>query len=116
MPYADATSSSVSSASGLLNRNMSAATGVSANTAPAISPPNAPPRRRTLRYSSQTAATPSRACGARMLHELKPKMRALSDMTHTAAGVLSTVIAFPASKEPKSMAAQSFEPASAAAE
>ena len=47
MQYAPATSSSTSSASGLLNRNISAATGVSARTAPASSAAPAPLTRRT---------------------------------------------------------------------
>ena len=35
---------------------------------------------------------PSSACGTRMLHAFTPKMRAESSMTHSDAGVLSTVI------------------------
>jgi hypothetical protein len=46
--YAPATSSSTSSASGLLKRNMSTATGVSAKTAPASSPATGPDQRRTV--------------------------------------------------------------------
>ena len=67
-------------------------------------------------YSNPTAAMPSTACGTRMLHALTPKIRALSAMTHSEAGVLSTVIAFEASKDPNSMASQFCEPAMAAAE
>ena len=51
-----------------------------------------------------------------MLNALTPKIRALSAMTHSEAGVLSTVIAFEASKDPNSMASQFCEPAMAAAE
>ena len=45
--YAPPTSSSVSSASGLLKRNISAATGVEANAMPAINPAAGPDQRRT---------------------------------------------------------------------
>ena len=55
------------------------------------------------------------ACGPRTLHALKPKIRADSDITHSAAGVLSTVIAFAGSNEPNSIACQSFAPAWTAA-
>ncbi len=55
MQYAAATSSRTSSASGLLNRNISAATGVSASAAPAIRPAAGPLVRRTVAYSSATA-------------------------------------------------------------
>ena len=44
------------------------------------------------RTGAPTAATPSSACGTRMLHEFTPKMRAEISMTHSDAGVLSTVI------------------------
>ena len=47
--YAPATSSSVRIASGLLKRNMSAATGVSARAAPASSAAAGPNQRRTIR-------------------------------------------------------------------
>ena len=114
--YAAATSRRTSSASGLLNRNMSAATGVSARTAPATSPASLPATRATVAYRIPTAATPMSAWGTRRLHELSPKMRTLRDMTHSAAGVLSTVIALPASNEPKRKASQLCEPARAAAE
>src|SRR5207302_8358382 len=101
---------------GLLKRNIRVATGVSARIAPAKRPPIGPTRRRTVRYRSQTAATPSSACGTRMLHAFTPKMRALITITHSEAGVLSTVMAFDASKEPNSIATQFWDPARAAAE
>ena len=51
-----------------------------------------------------------------MLHALTPNTRADRLITHSAAGVLSTVIAFAASLEPKNSAFQLSEPAWAAAE
>jgi len=56
------------------------------------------------------------ACGARMLHELTPKMRAAISMGHRDAGGLSTVMKFDASLEPNSIAFQLWEPACTAAE
>ena len=46
------------------------------------------------------------ACGARIAHELTPKIRAERPMTHSEAGGLSTVIEFAASDEPKNNAFQ----------
>ena len=51
-----------------------------------------------------------------MLHAFNPKMRALNAITQREAGVLSTVMAFEASKDPKSIATQLCDPACAAAE
>ena len=70
--YAAATSSSVSSASGLLKRNISAATGVSASTAPAIRPAAAPNQRRTVAYSSADR----RDALERLRHEDAPRVDA----------------------------------------
>src|SRR3954452_19336411 len=98
--HAPATIISTSSASGLLNRNISTAIGVSASVAPAIRPATGPNQRLTVAYSNPTLATPIRACGTRMLQELTPKIRAESAMNHSAAGVLSTVIAWAAREEP----------------
>ena len=92
--------SSVSSASGLLNRNMRAATGVSASTAPASRAVLAENARRTVRYTTATVATPMRASGNRMLNELSPKSRADNSMNHKLMGGLSTVIELAASDEP----------------
>ena len=66
--YAAAVISSTSRASGLLNRNINAATGVSARTSPAMSPAGGPNQRLTAAYSSRTDATPSSACGASIDH------------------------------------------------
>ena len=52
----------------------------------------------------------------RLLQELRPNSRTDNAITHSAAGVLSTVIAFDASEEPKKNAFQLTEPACAAAE
>ena len=104
--YAAATISSTSSASGLLNRNISAATGVSASTAPAIRAGTQPATRRTAAWSRATAPTPIRACGTSMLQDEKPKIRADAAITHSDAGGLSTVITLPASSEPKRNASQ----------
>ena len=50
-----------------------------------------------------------------MLQGLKPNSRAERSITHSAAGVLSTVIALAASLEPNSIAVASVEPACTAA-
>ena len=100
----------------MLKRNINAATGVSANTAPAINAAAGENQRLTVANKMPTAATPSSACGTRMLHEFTPKMRAEISMTHSDAGVLSTVMKFDASVEPKKNAFQLFVPACTAAE
>ncbi len=56
-----------------------------------------------------------RACGTSMLHGEKPNARAERSITHSAAGVLSTVIALAASLEPNSIAVGSLDPACTAA-
>jgi hypothetical protein len=61
-------------------------------------------------------ATPASACGTRIDHELSPNSRTDNPMSHSDAGVLSTVIELPASDEPKKNAFQLSEPAWAAAE
>jgi hypothetical protein len=109
-------STSTSSASGLLNRKIRTATGVSASAAPAISPAPGPAIRLTAAYSSPTDATPMSAWGTRTLQLLSPKMRTDSPVIHRAAGVLSTVIASAASEDPKNHAFQLSPPAWAAAE
>ena len=117
MAYAEATSSRISIASGLLKRNISTATGVSAITAPARRPAAADPVvRRTVAWSRPTAATPSSAWGTRMLHDESPKIRTESPIGQSANGVLSTVIELAASEEPKKNAFHDSEPACAAAE
>ena len=117
MAYAAATRSRQSIASGLSNRNISTATGVSAITPPAIRAATADPVvRRTVAWSSQTAPTPSSAWGTRMLHEDSPKTRTESAIGQMANGVLSTVMLLAASEEPKKNAFQDSDPAWAAAE
>ena len=113
--YAAAVISRTSSASGLLNRKMSAAAGVSARTAPAISPASGPNQRRTAANSRRTDSTPSTACGASSDHELKPNSRPDSSSTHSDAGVLSTVMKLEESKEPKKNAFHDRVPAWTAA-
>ncbi len=113
--YAAATSSRVSSASGLSNRNISAAAGVSASAAPANSPATGPDQRRTAPYSRATAATPHSACGTSRLQEDIPKIRADRPDSHSAAGGLSTVITLPGSSAPKNHAFQLCAPAWVAA-
>ena len=115
MVYPASVMTRTSSASGLSKRNISAATGVSASTAPAISAAAAPNQRRTAAYSTPTAATPSSACGTSRLHELKPKIRPDSSITHSDAGVLSTVMKLLESREPNRNAFQLFVPACTAA-
>ncbi len=98
--YAPATRVSTSSASGLLNRNISTATGVSAATDPAISAAVWPCHRRTVACSSPTVATPINDCGTRIDQALSPNSRTDSAITHSDAGVLSTVMLLAASDEP----------------
>ncbi len=109
--YVAPVSSSTSRASGLSKRNISAATGVSASTAPASRAAGAEKWRRTVAWTRPTVATPIRACGTSRLQLLIPKIRAESAITHSEAGGLSTVIALPASREPKKNAVQDSLPA-----
>src|ERR1700758_4092303 len=113
--YPAAVISSTSSASGLLNRNMSAAAGVSASTAPAISPAPGPNQRRTAAYSRSTDSTPSTAGGASSDQVPNPKIRAETSSTHSEAGVLSTVMKLDESNEPKKNAFHDRVPAWTAA-
>lgn len=114
--YAATVSSSTSNASGLLNRNISTATGVSAIAAPASSPAQAEADLRTEAYTIATEPTPISACGTRIAHEFSPNRRTLSTIGHSEAGVLSTVIAPAASEAPKKNAFQLWLPACTAAE
>ncbi len=114
--YTVTVSSRVSSASGLLKRNINAATGVSAKTAPLSSPAPGPNWRRTAAYSTPVVATPIRACGTRICQAPSPKSRTDSIIGHSAAGGLSTVMELPASEEPKKKAFQLSLPACTAAE
>ncbi len=98
--YAPATSRSTNSASGLLNRNISVATGVTASTTPAIRPAAGPYQRFTVAWSTPTAATPHSACGTSIAQLFSPKTRTDSAISHSDAGVLSTVIELAASDEP----------------
>ena len=113
--YADATSRQTSSASGLLKRNIKAATGVTASTAPARSPAPEPNHRFTDAVSRPTASTPSRTCGTSMLALENPKTLPDRAITHSDAGGLSTVMKFDESSEPKKNAFQLFVPACTAA-
>ena len=98
-----------------MNRNISAAAGVSASTAPATRPAPGPNHRRTAAYSTATDAMPSSACGTSSDHELNPKIRADSTSTHSDAGVLSTVMKLEESNEPKKNAFHDRVPACTAA-
>ncbi|CAM5237839.1 hypothetical protein STENM36S_06529 [Streptomyces tendae] len=100
----------------MLNRNISAATGVSASTEPAISPAAGPDRRRTAAYTTATVPTPISTSGTRTDQGERPKIRTASAIGHSAAGGLSTVMALPASSEPKKNAFQDWLPACTAAE
>ncbi len=73
-------------------------------------------QRFTAAKSSPTAATPSSAWGTSTLHAFTPKTRPEISMTHSDAGVLSTVTKFDASVDPKKNAFQLFVPACTAAE
>ena len=63
-----------------------------------------------------TEPTPISASGTRIDHAFTPNTRADRPMTHSAPGVLSTVMAFDASNEPKKNAFQFDAPACTAAE
>ncbi len=99
----------------MLKRNINAATGVSASSAPATRPAAWPDQRRTEAYSSATVPTPISACGSSIANEEKPRIRLDSTITHNDAGGLSTVMALPESSEPKSHAFQDSLPALTAA-
>ena len=68
-----------------------------------------------MAYSSPTDATPISACGTSRLQDDSPKIRTDSAISHSESGVLSTVMAFAASEEPKKKAFHDSEPACAAA-
>ena len=108
--------SSTRRASGLLNRNIKAATGVTASVSPASRPAAAPNCRRMVAHSNATEPTPRSACGTSIAHELSPKMRTDKDISHNDIGGLSTVIALAASEEPKKNAFHDTDPAWTAAE
>ncbi len=108
--------SNASSASGLLKRNISAATGVRAKTATAISPATGPKRRRTAELSTAAVARAISTCGARIAQELSPNSRTDRAIGQSAAGGLSTVMALAESSEPKKRAFQLWLPAWTAAE
>lgn len=65
--------------SGLLNRNINSATGVSSNRVAVRSASLALTARRTVAYVSQMQATPNNALGAKTAQELRPKMRTDGD-------------------------------------
>ena len=67
MNQSAATQQRISSASGLLLREMATATGEVARTSPATKPATRPKRRRTRSYTSTTVATPISASGTRRL-------------------------------------------------
>lgn len=100
----------------MLKRNISAATGVSASTTPAVSPAVAPKRRRTAAYSTATVPAPISASGTRICQDPSPKSRTDRAIGQSAAGGLSTVMEFAASEEPKKKAFQLSLPAWTAAE
>ncbi len=121
--YAAATTSRTMRASGLSNRKIRTAAGVSAMAAPAIRPAAAPARppaarrtaRRTAAHSSAAAAIPSRACGTSSDQLLKPNIRPDRPITHSDAGGLSTVMKLEESSEPKNQDFQLSVPACTAA-
>ncbi len=104
--YAAAAISSTISESGLLNRNISTATGVSASNAPARMPAQWPNQRLTVACTSHTVSTPSIACGTSIDQALKPNSRPEISIGQSAAGGLSTVMKLDESNEPKNSAFQ----------
>ncbi len=98
--HSAATQHRMSSASGLLWREIATVIGVVASTRPATKPAARPNRRRTRSYTSATDATPISACGTRRLSEWKPKTLTNATWTQLASGGLSTVITPAWSNEP----------------
>src|SRR5207248_3262120 len=94
---------------------MITATGVNASASAARWAATSPAHLRTSRWRISTEPTPAAAWGSRMLHELKPKIRADTVCTQKAAGGLSTVMNDPGSIAPKKNAFQLFVPALTAA-
>jgi hypothetical protein len=62
--------------------------GVSVSTAPASSPAAGPATRRSVAHSNASDPTAISACGASMLHDEKPKIRADRAITQIEAGGL----------------------------
>src|ERR1700687_4447290 len=113
--YAATVINSTITASGLLKRNINAATGVNASTVPASNPVRGPLIRATAPYSSATAATAINACGISMLALLSPNICPDNAITHCETGGLSTVMKLCGSSEPNNNASKFVEPACAAA-
>ena len=90
---------------------MTTATGVSAIAAPASrAGPGRPTVRRTAATTSATVPTPMSASGTSSDQLDSPNRRIDRPITHSEAGVLSTVIVLPGSREPKNHAFQLIEP------
>ncbi|GMU77317.1 MAG: hypothetical protein AMXMBFR46_01180 [Acidimicrobiia bacterium] len=64
-----------------------------------------------MAYRNPTVATPMSAWGTSMLHELSPNTRAERAIGHSESGVLSTVMKFAASVDPKRNAFHDWVPA-----
>src|SRR4029078_1905113 len=96
-------------ASGLLNRNINAATGVNASTPPASRPVRGPLMRAPTPYSRAPAATAISACGIIMLALLNPNICPDSPITHCETGGLSTVMKLCGYSEPYNHALQFLE-------
>src|SRR3954469_17440501 len=87
---AEATISTTSSASGMSTRAIATVIGEIASAAAAASPATGPNTRRTVAYSSATAAIVSSACGSSMLNDENSKARADRPMSQSESGGLST--------------------------
>ncbi len=87
--HAEHTSSSTSSASGLLKRLISTVTGVSASISAASTAARGPSVRRTASWSTTTEATPQSASGSSIAKLEKPKTLAESAIIQIDSGVLS---------------------------
>ena len=98
-----------------MKRNISAATGVTASTAPASSPAPAPNQRLTAAASSADRQHALEHLGHQHAALEKPNSRPESAITHSEAGGLSTVMKFDESIEPKKNAFQLLVPAWTAA-
>src|ERR1700722_7945103 len=98
-----------------MKQKISAAAGASAQASPATRPAPGPNQRRTARYRIHTVAMPSTACGTSSVHEENPNARAKISSTHSEAGVLSTVMKFDESNDPKKNAFHERVPACTAA-
>ena len=90
----------------MLPRSSATTAGLTASTAAAIKPAAGPARRRTIRYSTSTASTPSTTCGSTIAHVLTPNARTDSACSQNAPGSLSSVTVPAGSNAPNAKSCQ----------